>query len=363
MYFYEEDNNIISKYTFSNFITNEDEDQVYIAVKDLVKNYKKSTQFNPLFIVGKSGTGKSHMLNALAFDIRKKCDDVKFLYTTIDMLYKDILESFKNKEIEKLKSFYNNLDFLLIDDFNQIIGKKETQKIFFSIFNNLYSNGKKIIIASNLSIPELEKFNREHTEGEDIAQHIDDRIISRIMCGLSLEMRHYDYEMILAILRKKTEKLSLSDDILQYIATNVNTTNIKKIDSIIPQMMIYTVTTKKDISIEVVKEIIVKMNINKTNYDQISIDKVVKVTAKFFNVDEKKILGSSRRKEVALARHIAMYLATEYTELGQESIGEYFGGKNHSSIIYARNNIKKKLKTDENYNYYVKNIISSLKTH
>ncbi len=359
MYFYEEDNNTSNKYTFSNFVINEEENQVYIAIKNILDNYAKTSLYNPFFIIGKSGTGKTHILNAVAFELKKKLGKIKFHYTTIDMFSKDISESFKNKEINKLKEFYNSLDFLLIDDFHQIIGKKETQNIFFSIFNNLYSNGKKIIITSNYSISELEKFNRDN---DDYAKHIDDRILSRIMCGLSLDMQHYNYEMILAILRKKTEELSLSDDILQYIATNVNTTNIKKIDSIIPQLLIYTVTTKKDISINIVRDIIVKMNINKTNFDQISIDKIIEATSKFFNVEKSKVLGSSRRKEVSLARHIAMYLATEHTTLGQESIGEYFNGRNHSSVIYARDNIKKKLKSDENYTYYVNNIISSLKS-
>jgi len=376
MYFYEE-NSFSNRYTFDNFVINNEDNKVYIAIKNILDNFDKKTSFNPLFIVGESGTGKTHILNAIAFELRKKLGKVKFLYTTIDMLSKDYSESLnkdrieslnnnskslRNKEIDKLKEVYNNLDFLLIDDFDQILSKKETQKIFFSIFNNLYSNGKKIIIASKMSIMEMEKFNN-NIKNDDYSKHIDDRILSRIMCGLSLDMEHYGYDMIISILRKKSENINLSQEILDYIVTNVNTTNISKIEFIIPQLILYTVNTKKKISLEIVKNIIIKMNINKTNFDQISINSIIKATAKFFSINESKILGSSRRKEISLARHIAMYLSIKHTTLGQKSIGEYFGGRNHSSVIYARNNIEKKLKTDENYNYYVNNIISSLKNN
>lgn len=360
MYYFEESNIFFEKYLFDNYVVGKSNNYAYSAGINMIKEVKKTSSFNPLVIIGDHGSGKTHLLCAICNALTKEYDNSLVIsYTRMDSFINDVINCIKNNEIEKLYDHYKNLDVLVIDDFHKIIGKKSCQDFFFTIFNTLHSQNKKIIISSLYSIENLDKFNSTENTG---VSKMNSRLISRLMWGLTVNIESFDYETLMAILRKKTEKYDFNDEILEYIASNFYSSSIREIEGIILKISAYSILCKKDLSVEEVKDIIKNDSAVKRISRNIRIDNIIEVVSKYFNLEKRKIIEKNRRKELILPRQICMYLATELTTLGLESIGEYFSGRDHSTIIYARDSIKKLVKSDDSYKKILNNIKKMLIT-
>ncbi len=344
MYYYLE-SQVLEHYTFDNLIEGRTNSAAIIAGKTIVNDLKKQIPYNPLLIVGDYGSGKTHILNAIGNYAKQKYKNINIAYIRGDLFINDVIEAIKNKEIEKLENFYKKLDILLFDDIHKFIEQNTSlaQDIFFNIYEYLYNKNKKIVISSLYDINKLK-------EG------LKDRIISRLSSGLIIKIGDFDYEIIMAILRKKTEKIEISNDILDYIIKTLKTNNIRNYEGIINKIISFSIGTKKEINLELVKDIINKDKTIKKISNIITPDEIIDVVSKFFKINKRLIIEKNRRKEVIIPRKIAIYLSTELTNYSLESIGKFFN-RDHATVIYSRDEIKKLINTDET----IKEIVNKLK--
>jgi chromosomal replication initiator protein len=318
-------------YTFDLFVGgqgNEFAKSVSLAVADA----PGETKFNPLLIYGGVGLGKTHLCHAIANHIAKKKPDAVINYVTSEEFYFGFIEAIKNNDTKSFSDKFRQSTVLIIDDIQFLMGKESTQEEFFFIFNSLYQNKKQIVLTSDLSPSSI--------------KGIQDRLVSRFQWGLCVDIQPPDLETRVAIIQKKAEreKLNISEDILYYIAENVSS-NIREIESVLIKLLAFSSITNTDISIDLVKGILKEAK--KKERAKISIDEIIDKTAAYYKISSNTIREKNRRKEVALCRQVAMYMAKIITNQSLKSIGLHFGGRDHSTVIHAIHTIDKLLEKDE----------------
>ncbi len=328
----EQKNAFNPKYTFDNFVVGKSNQFVYAAARSVAENPGK--RFNPLFIYGGVGLGKTHVLHAIGNYITGEHPELKIKYVTCEKFTNDYIDSLhgSNKEqgINKFREKYRNLDVLMIDDIQFITNKNETQEEFFHTFNDLYQNNKQIIIASD-------------RPPKDIAT-LSDRLKSRFASGLIQDVQSPDFETRVAILRKKTqlEKYFIDDDVIQFIAEKIDT-NIREMEGLLSKVYFFaTLLGKKSASIEEAKEAF-KEDLDEKRED-LSAENIIDATCKYFAVSKSDLTGKKRSKEFVEPRMIAIYLIIEILELPLVAIGKLFGGRDHTTIIHARDKITEQVK-------------------
>lgn len=319
-----------NRYSFDSFVIGSNNALAHAAAAAITKNLGKL--YNPLFLYGGVGLGKTHLLQAVGNELLKENKDRKILYIPAEKFTADIVEAIKNRTIEDLKNKYSQLDLLIVDDVQFIAGKEKTQDIFFSTFNELYSKNKQIVLSSDRppkAIPALEERLRSRFEGGMIAD-----------VGLP------DFETRLAILKVKiTEKnYALDNEVLSYIATHIQK-NVRELEGALNKIMAFCQIYNKIPDLKEVKSILTAYL--STPYRKTSPQTILKSVADFYSITLNDLLKRSRKKEVVKPRQVAMFLLREETKLSFPEIGQKLGGRDHSTVIHACTKIKEESSVDE----------------
>lgn len=343
----EENSTFNEKYTFDNFVVGKSNQFVYAAARSVAEN--PGEKFNPLFIYGGVGLGKTHILNAIGNFVRQNAPDKKIMYVTCEKFTNDYIDSLRaSKEKEKanvlFREKYRNLDILMIDDIQFISNKTSTQEEFFHTFNELYQKNKQIIISSDRPPKEIAT--------------LEDRLRSRFASGLIQDIQAPDFETKIAILKKKVEqeRYNIDEEVLSFIAEKVNT-NIREMEGLLSKVYFYaTLIGKKVATLEEAKEVFKdEQDIQK---EQITPDQIISIVCDYFGTSKDEVLGKKKSKEIVEPRMIAIYLINEILDMPLTSIGKLFGGRDHTTIIHSRDKITDLLKT----NNKTKNIVAEIKT-
>jgi len=321
--------NLNPSYTFDNFVVSSFNELATAATLGVTK--APGTAYNPLFIYGGVGLGKTHLLEAAGNKIREDFPKKKIEYIPSEKLISEIINSIKNRNTESLRLKLQKIDVLIIDDIQFLAGKEKTQEEFFYIFNDLYEKNKQIILSSDRppkAIPSLEERLRSRFEG-----------------GMMADIGLPDYETRLAILKVKEQEknVQIPEEILKYIASNI-TKNIRELEGALTQIIIYQKVNGKSLNIETIKSLLKNLVISPS---QITTQKrIIKVVAGFYDLTEKDIFDKTRKKEIVKPRQIAMYLLRTELKNSFPSIGRKFNNKDHTTVIYAYNKILSELKKD-----------------
>jgi chromosomal replication initiator protein len=313
------------------------------AAAGAISDNPGGTSFNPFFIYGGVGLGKTHLIQAIGNKILENFPQKRVIYLSSDIFTVEFVEAIQSNKVNEFSNFYRNMDVLILDDIQFLIGKEKTQDLFFQIFNILHQSRKQIILSSDKPPKDL--------------KGLDDRLISRFQWGLTADIQPPDLETRTAILKKKAEDygMNISHEILEYIATNI-ISNIRELEGCLIKLLANASLNSKEINLELakktVKEIATDRKIN------ITIETITKTVCNYLKVDENKIRDKTRKKEVVLARQIAMYLSKELTKSSLKTIGLNFGGRDHSTVIHSCSAIEELKMTDTQ----LKDMIDNLRT-
>lgn len=332
------------RYIFENFIKGEG-NQLARAAAYAISENPGQTSFNPLFLYGGVGLGKTHLMQAIGNKILDRYPDKRVIYLSSDVFTVEFVEAIQNNTVNEFSSFYKSMDALIIDDIQFLVGKEKTQDLFFHIFNTLHQTGKQIILSSDKAPKDL--------------KGLSDRLISRFLWGLQADIQPPDFETRVAILKNKSETygIKLSNDILEYIASNI-TSNIRELEGCLIKLLANSSLNSKEIDFELVKKTVREVSTNKQF--NISIDYITKIVCEYYNVEENKVREKNRRKEVVIARQVAMFLAKQLTKSSLKTIGLHFGGRDHSTVIHAQSSIEQMLKNDPKFNEVVHSLKNKL---
>ncbi len=332
-------------YTFDTFVVGNNNRLAHAA--SLAVAESPGEVYNPLFLYGGVGLGKTHLMHSIAHFIQSGEQELKILYVSSETFTNELIEAIRNGNntaMTKFREKYRNIDVLLIDDIQFIIGKESTQEEFFHTFNELYLAKKQIVISSDKPPKDMET--------------LEERIRSRFECGLIADIGSPDYETRMAILRRKeeTDNFHLDDDILNYIASNIKS-NIRELEGALNKLLAYSNLENTDITMDVaVKEL--QNIIAPDKPREITSQLILEVVSEHFHITTDQIISKSRSKSLIKPRHIIMYLCKNMTDSSLEDIGSLLGGRDHSTVIHGIRKIEDDYKNnDEN----IKNIINTIK--
>ena len=337
---------INSKYVFERFVVGSSNRFAHGCCEAVAKNPGK--QFNPLFLYGGVGLGKTHLLHAIGNYIKQSSPQLRLLYTTAEKFTTEFIESLRFDKMTSFKNKYRSLDSLLIDDIQFLVGKESSQEEFFYIFNSLYDSRKQVVISSDRPPKELEK--------------VEERLISRFEWGIIADIQPPDLETRIAILKKKAEdeKLYVPDDVILYIATRVKS-NIRELEGSLLRITAFSAFTGTPLTVDSVEKILKDIIVDSAQ-TRITIENIQKVVAEEFNIDLRDMKSKRRTDAIAFPRQIAMYLARTMTdEFSTNDIGEAFGGRDHTTVMHACNKIKEKLSADPYFNAKLNQIIKKIR--
>ena len=338
----EYEHNLNQKYTFEHLVKGESNELAVEIAYAITNNPGKA--YNPFFVYGGVGLGKTHLIHAIGNEIVRKDPTKKIFYTTTPDFTNRFIDSISKNRAgisqnagspSQLDSFYKSLDVLIIDDIQNLSGKDKTQDFMYQIFNSLFSEGKHIIFSSDKPINQI--------------QGIEERLISRFQWGLTIDIQPPSWEMRVAIIKKKLDEYQMfaPEDVIHYIATNVKD-SIRTIEGCIVGITSESVFSKKgEITLDIAEKVIHRVVGSAKRVKNITIESIISTAAAYFNISENQILSKKRTKEVAYARQTAMFLAKELTTYTLQSIGLNFGGKDHATVLYSYNTISEQCKTDK----------------
>lgn len=336
-----------SKYTFDTFVVGDNNDYAHAASLKVAE--EPGGTYNPLFIYGGAGLGKTHLMHAIANYILDQDETQRVVYVTSETFVNEIVEAIRDKKVDSSNSMqefrekYRNVDVLLIDDIQFIIGKETMQQEFFHTFNHLYESQKQIVISSDKHPATM--------------RTLEERLRSRFEMGLTVDIKPPTYETRMAILRKKVQEeefLSIDDSILDYIASNVSS-NIRELQGAITKVIAFSKLRHKEINMELAKEALSDM-ISPNKKREITIDYIIETVADHFSITPNDLTSSKRSNNIAHPRQICMYLSCELTNNSLQEIATHLKRKDHSTIIHGRNNIIKMLADKENNSALAKDI-------
>ena len=335
------DSNLVltPKYTFDSFVVGDGNRFAHAACLAVAQSPSKS--YNPLFVYGVVGLGKTHLMQAIGRYITEHNRKIKVLYISSEKFTNEMIDSIRDDRTVAFRDKYRSVDVLLIDDIQFLAGKERTQEEFFHTFNTLYDSNKQIVITSDRppkDIPTLEN-----------------RLISRFEWGLITDIQPPDFETRIAILRKKaqTENLNVPAEAIDFIAEKIPS-NIRQLEGALTKLVAFSTFTKKELSVSLAQEIL--KDIIPLENKNVSIDQIQKTVSNFYNIKVNSLLSKKRTKDIVLARQVAIYLSRELTDLSLISIGGSFGRRDHTTILHSYGKIKNKIKKEKSF----KNIIDNL---
>ncbi|WP_024621731.1 chromosomal replication initiator protein DnaA [Metaclostridioides mangenotii] len=337
--------NLNPKYTFDTFVIGNSNRFAHAACVAVAESPAKA--YNPLFLYGGVGLGKTHLMQAIGHHIAGQKKDSRVVYVSSEKFTNELINSIKDDKNENFRNKYRNVDVLLIDDIQFIAGKERTQEEFFHTFNTLHDANKQIIISSDRppkDIPTLE-----------------DRLRSRFEMGLITDIQAPDYETRTAILRKKAqmERIEVPNEVMSYIAQNIKS-NIRELEGALTRVVAYSSLSNRlitqDLATEALKDII-----SNSQSEEVNIPRIKEKVSSVFNIKMEDFNSKRRTRSIAYPRQIAMYLTRELTDLSLPKIGEEFGGRDHTTVIHACDKVSKDIEADEDIKYKINKIISELK--
>lgn len=329
-------------YTFDNFVVGDSNKFAHAAAIAVSENL--ATTYNPLFIYGGVGLGKTHLMHAIGNKAIQKNSNIKVLYVTSEKFINELVMSIKdaNYKVEFFRNKYRSIDILLIDDIQFLGNKKMGQEELFNTFNELHSKGKQIVISSDKPPKEMEDF--------------EERLKARFNWGILADISMPDYETRLAIIKKKvqTENIIIDDYILSLIATKIDS-NIRDLEGALNKIIAYSSFTHSPITIEIAEKAINDIVLQKEK--TISSEYIQEIVSKYFNIDKKDLISSKKSKDITYPRQIAMYLCRTVAQMALPPIGKDFGNRDHTTVMHAVNKIEKEIKENTN----TKLVVESLK--
>lgn len=319
------------KYTFDSFVIGNSNRFAHAASLAVAEAPAKA--YNPLFIYGGVGLGKTHLMHAIGHYILQNNPNSKVVYVSSEKFTNELINSIKNDKNVEFRNKYRNIDVLLIDDVQFIAGKESTQEEFFHTFNALHDANKQIILSSDRPPKEIPT--------------LEDRLRSRFEWGLIADIQPPDFETRMAILKKKAdvEHLSIPNEVMVYIATTIKS-NIRELEGALIRIVAFSSLTNKEINVDLASEALKDIISNKQS-KQVTIDLIQDVVASYFNLRIEDFKSARRTRNVAYPRQIAMYLCRKLTDMSLPKIGEEFGGRDHTTVIHAYEKISEGVKNDE----------------
>jgi chromosomal replication initiator protein len=332
--------NLNQKYTFDNFIKGSG-NELAVAAGMAIGNNPGGTSFNPFFVYGGVGLGKTHLVQAIGNLIFTNDQTKRVIYLSADRFSQLFVDAIQSNSAAEFQRFYRSMDVLILDDIQFLIGREKTQDLFFHTFNSLHQSGKQIILTSDKPPKDL--------------KGMDSRLISRFHWGLTADVQPPDYETRLAILNKKAEEfgLNVTPDIYEYIATHV-TSNIRELEGCLLRLLANVSLSAREIDLELAKKSV--QEISTSRKITISVDLITKIVCEEMSIDENKVRDKTRKQEIVIARQLAMYFAKELTRISLKNVGLYFGGRDHSTVIHACTSIQNLIDTDANFAEIAKSI-------
>jgi len=332
------------RFSFGNFIIGASNRMAHAASLAVAEAPGKS--YNPLFIYGGTGLGKTHLMQSIAQFILIKNPSAKIKYTSSERFTNELIYSIQTRATEKFRQKYRGVDALLIDDIQFLAGKEASQEEFFHTFNVLYDAHKQIVISSDRPPKEIAK--------------LEERLVSRFGWGLVVDVQPPDFETRVAILKKKIENdpVRIDEEVLHFIAKNIST-NIRELEGALVRIMAYSLIENKPIALALVKDILKDMV--KEVHKRITPELVLEAVSSYFNTPKDELRKNKRSKNMVLPRQTAMYLIRSLTELSFPEIGSFFGSKHHTTILYAYKKMVESLKKDEKLRFIVDRITQDIK--
>ncbi len=317
-------------YTFDSFIEGDCNRLARSAGLAVAKKPGK-TAFNPLVIFGDVGLGKTHLAHAIGNEVLKQHEGKTVLYVSSELFTGQIIESIKNNAVNDFVTFYQMVDVLIVDDIQFLANKQKTQEIFFHIFNQLHQNGKQIILTSDRPPKDLDG--------------MEERLISRFKWGLSADLQVPDFETKVAILEAKMnrEGVDIPSDVVEFICYNIKN-NIRELEGVLVSLIAQSSLNRQEIDVDLAKSVIRNFvtQINK----EITLDFIKSLVAEHFDVPVDKLGGKTRKRQFVIARQLSMYLAKNLTGKSLKAIGQMFGGRDHSTVIYSIKTVQDLMETD-----------------
>ena len=338
--------NLNPAYTFDSFVTGKSNQLPHAIVKNIAQCVieHKLSDYNPLFLHGGVGLGKTHLMHAICHEILKARSDTKILYTTSEQFTIDLVNSIKDDKTQEFRDKYRTVDLLLIDDIQFIGGKENTQEEFFHTFNALYQENKHIVITSDRPPREL--------------YTLTERLRTRFECSGIYEINSPDFETRIAILKKKADHIGveISDEILTYLAEKI-TSNIRELEGSVKMIKSYHNLMNREITLPLAQEVLKDY---KTASKDITLEHIASQVEKYFNLSENELKSSTKSKNVSYPRQIAMYIMKELTGFSQVQIGQFFN-KDHTTILHGIKKIKSDIEEDISKKTLVENIMKNIK--
>ena len=328
------------KYTFNSFVIGNSNRFAHAASLAVAESPAKA--YNPLFIYGGVGLGKTHLMHAIGHYILQNNPSAKVVYVSSEKFTNELINAIKDDKNEEFRNKYRNVDILLIDDIQFIAGKERTQEEFFHTFNELHDANKQIILSSDRPPKEIPT--------------LEDRLRSRFEWGLIADIQVPDFETRMAILKKKAdvENLNVANDVMGYIATKIKS-NIRELEGALIRIIAYSSLTNRAVTVDLATEAL-KDIISKKQGKHVTIDSIQDIVSSYFNLRVEDLKSQRRTRNIAYPRQIAMYLSRKLTDMSLPKIGEEFGGRDHTTVIHAYEKISGNLKTDDSLQHTINDL-------
>lgn len=333
--------NLNPNYTFNTYIEG-DCNRLARSAGFAVATKPGITSFNPLMVYGGVGLGKTHLVQAIGNEIKNGPEDKFVLYVSSEKFVNQFMDSIKDGNVKSFTNFYMQVDVLIIDDIQFLAGKDRTQEMFFHIFNHLHQNKKQIIMTSDCPPRDL--------------KGLEERLLSRFKWGLTADLQMPDFETRVAIIRRKmqSEGIFIPDDVVEYLAYTVDT-NVRELEGILISLIARASLNRVEIDLGLAKTVI--KNFIKDIETEVGIEFIQKAVSEYFGIHTDELKAKTRKKEIVIARQVAMFFSKEFTNHSLKSIGYHFGGRDHSTVIHAIQTVNDMMETDSSF----RNSVNELK--
>lgn len=334
------------KYTFDSFVVGNSNRFAHAASLAVAEAPAKA--YNPFFIYGDVGLGKTHLMQAIAHYILRQNPDTNVVYTSSETFTNELINAIRDDKTVEFRNKYRNIDVLLVDDIQFVAGKERTQEEFFHTFNALHENNKQIILSSDRTPKEIPT--------------LEERLRSRFEWGLITDIQKPDFETRIAILRKKAslESLQVPNDVIVYIANHIQS-NIRELEGALIRVVAYSSLTNKGINVDLAQDAL-KDIIPATKPREVSIKLIQEMVSEYYGLKIKDMTSKKRTQNVAFPRQVAMYLSRELTDASLPQIGDEYGGRDHTTVMHAHNKITEKIDSDSGFKGTIDKLIEKIKT-
>ena len=334
------DSQLNESYTFERFIEG-DCNQLARSAAWAIAQDPGGTNFNPYLVYGGVGLGKTHLIHAVGNHVKQQPTDETVLYVSSERFTTDFVQSIQQNRISEFSMFYRQVDVLIVDDVQFFSGKEKTQEEFFHIFNALHQAGKQIVLSADRPPREIDG--------------IEERLLSRFQWGLSADVQPPGLETRIAILQRKAENdgIDLDQDVIEFIAHNIKS-NIRELEGALIRLLAHATLHQRDLDLDLAKEVL--RDLLQDEQVSLTIEEIQRIVCEYMNVEEDRMRGKTRKREVVRARQIAMYFCKQFTQNSLKTIGLHFGGRDHSTVIHANNTVEDQMETDEQFRSTVEEI-------